>query len=185
MAVHADTADRLVASAAPAQRPARRSWTPERLALILGLVVVVGLGALFGWLGYRDYQSRHIDSERATFLQVGRQGAINLTTIDWQHADADIQRILDSATGRFYDDFSQRSKPFVDVVKQAQSTSVGTITEAGVESFTSNGAQVLVAVNVKTSTGGTPAEQPRAWRMRVDVANVGGAVKVSNVEFVP
>ena len=34
----------------------------------------------------------------------------------------------------FYDDFHKRAQPFVDVVKQAQSKSVGTVTEAGVES---------------------------------------------------
>src|SRR5882757_1932661 len=33
----------------------------------------------------------------------------DLTTIDWQEADSDIQRILDGATGRFHDDFAQRS----------------------------------------------------------------------------
>ena len=93
------------------------------------------------------------------FLQVGRQGALNLTTIDFAEADTDIQRILDSATGTFYDDFSKRSQPFVDVVKQAHSKSVGTVTEAGLESASADQAQVLVAVSVKTSNAGA-AEQP-------------------------
>jgi len=53
-----------------------------------------------------------------------------LTTIDYNEADADVQRILNSTTGSFYDDFSKRSQPFVDVVKQARSKSEGTVTEA-------------------------------------------------------
>ena len=105
-----------------------------RLATIAGLVVVVALAGLTGWLGFRTYESHKADEQRKLFLQVGRQGALNLTTIDWQQADADVQRILDSATGTFYDDFQKRAQPFIEVVKQAQSKSVGTIAEAGLES---------------------------------------------------
>jgi Mce-associated membrane protein len=156
-----------------------------RLATIAGLVLVVALAALTGWLGYRTYESHKADAERKLFLQVGRQGALNLTTIDWQQADADVQRILDSATGTFYDDFQKRAQPFVEVVKQAQSKSVGTIAEAGLETATADEAQVLVAVTVKTTNAGAPDQQPRAWRMRISVEKVGDEAKVSNVEFVP
>lgn len=157
-----------------------------RLATILGLVVVVALAGLVGWLGFRTYESQQLDAKRELFLQVGRQGAINLTTIDWEHAEADVQRILDSATGTFYDDFQQRAAPFIDVVKQAQSKSVGSVTEAGLESDTDTEARVLVAVTVQTSNAGAAEQQPRLWRMRVTVQDVGAdQVKVANVEFVP
>jgi Mce-associated membrane protein len=157
-----------------------------KLAAIIGLVVVLALGGLVGWLGYRAYESHQAEQQRDLFLQVGRQGALNLTTIDFEHADADVQRILDSATDTFYDDFSKRSQPFVDVVKQAQSKSVGTITSAGLESDDNDGGQVLVAVTVKTSNAGAAEQAPRAWRMRIMVKKTGNdEAKVSNVEFVP
>ena len=165
--------------------PVKKRVTPVRLAAVFGLVMVVASAALAGWFGFRGYQSRQAQHQRELLVQVGRQGALNLTTIDWQHADADVQRILDSATGTFYDDFSQRSKPFVDVVKKAQSTSVGTITEAGLESQSGDEAQVLVAVSVKTSNLGAAEQDPRHWRMRITVQKVGGGAKVSNVAFVP
>jgi len=165
--------------------PAGPRVSHVQLATLVGLVVVVALAALTGWLGFRAYDSYKADEQRKLFLQVGRQGALNLTTIDWEHADADVQRILDSATGTFYDDFEQRSKPFVEVVKQAKSKSVGTISEAGLESSSENDAQVLVAVSVKTSNAGAPEQAPRAWRMRISVEKIGDEAKVSNVEFVP
>jgi Mce-associated membrane protein len=165
--------------------PPKPAMSHLRLATIVGLVLVVALAGLTGWLGFRTYQSHKADEERKLFLQVGRQGALNLTTIDWQQADANVKRILDSATGTFYDDFQKRAQPFVEVVKQAQSKSVGTIAEAGLESETDNGAQVLVAVTVKTSNAGAPEQAPRAWRMRISVQKVGDEAKVSNVEFVP
>lgn len=114
--------------------PAKKLRSPALLATVFRLVTVVGLAALGGWFGYQTYQSHQAQQQRELMVRIGRQGALNLTTIDWQHADADVQRILDSATGTFYDDFSHRSKPFIDVVKKAQSKSVGTITEAGLES---------------------------------------------------
>jgi len=156
-----------------------------RLAGIVGLVVVLALGGLVGWLGFRAYQSHQLDTQRKVFLQVGRQGALNLTTIDFQHVDDDVKRILDSATGTFFDDFQQRAQPFTEVVKQVKSKSVGTVTEAGLESESENEAQVLVAVAVNTTVEGQPNQQPRAWRMRILVQKVGEDTKVSNVEFVP
>lgn len=164
---------------------AKRPRQGVRLALVFGIVAILTLGAIAGWHGYRGYQEHRAMQQRELFLQVGRQGALNLTTISYTEVDVDVQRILDSATGTFYDDFQKRSQPFIDVVKQAQSKSVGTITAAGLESVDGERAQVLVAVHVTTSNVGAAEQQPRAWRMRIDVRKVGDGAKVSNVEFVP
>ncbi len=164
---------------------ARTPMSHVKLALIAGLAGVLALAGLTAWLGYRTYESHRAEEQRNVFLQVGRQGALNLTTINWESAEADVQRILDSATGTFYDDFQQRAEPFVQVVKQAQSKSVGTIAEAGLESAGDDEAQVLVAVTVETTNAGAPEQQPRAWRMRISVQEIDGQAKVSNVEFVP
>jgi Mce-associated membrane protein len=172
---------------APEQAVGPSKWRMShvRLAMIAGLVVVLALAGLTGWTGYRAYNAYQGEKQRELFLQVGRQGAINLTTIDWEHAEADVQRVLDSATGTFYDDFQNRAAPFIQVVKQAQSKSVGSISEAGLESASNEEAQVLVAVAVNTSNVGAPQQEPRAWRMRLTVTKVGEDAKVSNVEFVP
>ena len=161
-----------------------RTMSPVRLAILFGVVAVVASTAAAGWLGFREYQARQAQRQSELLIQVGRQVALNLTTIDWQHADTDVRRILDSATGAFYDDFSKRSKPFVEVVKKAQSKSVGTITEAGLESQSGDEAQVLVAVSVSTTNLGAAEEEPRHWRMRISVKKVGDEAKVSNVAFV-
>jgi Mce-associated membrane protein len=165
--------------------PSKKRMSDPRRAMLLGLAAVVVLAALVGWFGYRAHQSHQAQAQRSQFIQAARQGALNLTTIDWQRADADVQRILDSATGQFYDDFTKRSGPFVELVKRAKSVSVGTVSEAGLESQTADTAQVLVALSVTTSYNGAPQPDPHAWRMRISVQKVGDQAKVSNVEFVP
>jgi Mce-associated membrane protein len=162
----------------------RRAMSPVRLATVVGVIAVVASTSVAGWLGYREHQARQAQQQSELLIRVGRQGALNLTTIDYQHADSDIQRILDSATGSFYDDFAKRSKPFIEVVKKAQSKSVGTISEAGLESQSGDEALVMVAVSVVTTNAGEPEAEPRHWRMRISVKKVGDGAKVSNVAFV-
>ena len=153
-------------------------------ALIASGLIVATLAGLSGWLGYRAYEKHDAQARQNLFVQTARQGAVNLTTINYTQVDADVQRILDLATGAFRDDFEQRSKPFMEVVKAAQSKSEGTVTDAGLESQRGDSAQVLVAVAVKSRTAGGE-EAPREWRMRIEVRSVGDDAKVSNVVFVP
>jgi Mce-associated membrane protein len=168
-----------------AETPAPRRFSDTRALIAVGLVIVATLASVGGWLGYRVYQDRQAQAQRNLYVQVARQTAINLTTIDYTQVDADIKRILDSATGGFYDDFQKRSQPFVDVVKKVQSKSEGAVSEAALLSEVNDQAQVLVAVEVKTTMAAAPEQEPRRWRMRLSVQKTGNGPKVSNVEFVP
>jgi Mce-associated membrane protein len=153
-------------------------------AVVLGVVLVAAIGGLVGWLGYLALQGHRVAAQHAMFVQMAQQGALDLTSIDYAHVDGDVQRILDSSTGKFHDDFQSRSQPFVAVVKQAQSKSEGTVNGVGLESLSGDSARVLVAVVVKTTSAGNQSDT-RAWRMRIDVQEVDGSAKMSNVEFVP
>jgi Mce-associated membrane protein len=165
-------------------RVARRRLSRVGTALVASGVIVAALAGLAGWLGYRAYEKHEAQVHRDLFVQIARQGAVNLTTINYTEVDADVQRIIDLSTGTFRDDFQQRSKPFIEVVKAAQSKSEGTVTDAGLETQQGDSAQVLVAIAVKSRTAGGE-EAPREWRMRIEVQSVGDDAKVSNVVFVP
>jgi Mce-associated membrane protein len=166
-------------------RRGSRRGSALRFALLTSTVVVVVLGGLTGFVWFGAHRTAVAAQQREVFLQAGRQAAIDLTTISYSRAEADVARILDSATGSFHDDFQKRSQPFIDVVKKAQSDSQGSVTAAGVESVEGDKASVIVAVSVKTSNAGVPEQQPRGWRMRLDVEKVGDSAKVSDVAFVP
>ncbi len=163
-----------------------RQWFSGTRGLItVSVVAIVALLGVGGWLGYRIYDDHQEQAQRNLYVQVARQTAINLTTINYTEVDADIKRVLDLATGGFHEEFQIRSKPFVEVVKKVQSKSRGTIADSGLLSYTKDQAQVLVAISVKTSMGTAPGDQePRRWRMRLTVDKTGDSAKVSNVEFV-
>ena len=155
-----------------------------RRALIGGIALVVGLSVLFGWFGQQAYRDRSADRLRQQLLEAGRQGAVNLTTIDYVRAEADVRRVIDSSTGGFRADFKSRSAALIDVVKKAESKSYGTVSEAAVEAVDGKSGQVLVAVTVKTTTRGVTDAQPRYWRIRLTVIKEGDDAKVSKVDFV-
>lgn len=179
-------ADAAEDDASEPNQPPECSKTPGlRLPLAVGVVACLALGCAGSWFGYSTYQGRQQDALRNQFLAVGKQGALNLTTISYTEADSDVQRVLDSSTGQFHDDFAKRAPAFIDVVKRAQSKTQGTITEAGIESIQGDSARVLVAVVVNTSNAGAADQPRRYWRMRIDVEKVRDIVKVSNVGFVP
>ncbi|MDV3129936.1 mammalian cell entry protein [Mycobacterium sp. 21AC1] len=171
--------------AADADADGDRPRPRYRLALVVGLTIMLTVGSLGGWLGWQVRGIHNGAVHDAAFLQAARQGALNLTTIDWRRAESDVDRIVTSATGTFFDDFSKRSASFIEVVKQAQSISKGTVVSSGIQSEAGDEAKVLVAVNVDVSNASSTDQQSRSWRMRMTVRRVGDDVKVANVEFVP
>lgn len=136
-------------------------------------------------LGFRDYQTRAREQLRAEMVAAASRGVVNLTTIDFEHVDDDVQRILDSSTGVFRDDFEKRADSFKDAARTAQSKSVGTVVEAAVESVEGDEGRILVGLNVMTSNRGVPERAPRGWRTRVGVVRTEDGMKIAQVEFVP
>jgi Mce-associated membrane protein len=163
--------------------PDRRApSSPPRRLIAVALVILV---AVTGWLGWQDIQLRRAEHLRDAMVQAGRDGVVALTTIDHEQVDEDVQRILDASTGKFRDDFAQRADSFTEGARKAQSKSVGTVSEAGVESVDGDRGRVLVTLIVMTSNRGAPEQQPKVWRTRVTVDKDDGVYKVAAVEFIP
>lgn len=173
-------------TASPAEHPpveSRRSSV--RWQLLLGsLVAALVLIVVICWLGAQVHELRMDEQRERRFLDAANIAAIDLTTLDHITADADIARIVESASGKFRTDFEARSAPLVDAMTAAKSTSVGTVVASGVESLQGNTARVIVAVRVSTATE-TGGEQPEhGWRMRISIEEFGDQYKIADVEFV-
>jgi Mce-associated membrane protein len=181
--VNDDTEAPELANGAPADH---RRW---RLALMASAVVVcmvAGTGVLAGLEMHRVRQRERQEERVESFVLAASHGAAAITTIDAAHVDDDVQRILGMSTASFHDDFQGRAAAFVNLVHTAQSVSQGTVTSAGVESFSGDEARVMVLMSVTTSVPGVPASQPKAWRMRITVRETAPVTfKLSEVEFIP
>lgn len=88
-----------------------------RLLVLLGLVLVVTIGGLAGWLGYRALHAQREVALRVNFVRIARHGPLDLTTIDYAHADSDLPSILGGAAAKFRDDFPSHSQPLAVAVQ--------------------------------------------------------------------
>jgi Mce-associated membrane protein len=168
------------------QPVSRRSLLPK-VSLALGTAAVVAIVALLGASGWMAWQHQRVVKERqraALYVATARQGVINLTSLDFNRAKEDVQRVLDIATGEFKDDFQKRAEDFASVVKDSKAVTEGSVAQTAVESMNKDSAVVLVLANERVTNIAGAKDQPRTFRFRVSVVHDGDDIKVSKVEFV-
>jgi Mce-associated membrane protein len=168
-----------------------RRWTQPRrpgkrvIAVAIAIVVIV---AALGASGYMAWHHRDVTATQdleAEFDAAARQGVVTLTSLDFNQAAADVQRVLDNSTGAFLTEFQSRADDFTSVVEQSQVTTKGQVNASAVESMTDDSAVVLVAATSEVTNAAGAKEESRAWRLSVTVTRVDGELKMSKVEFVP
>ncbi|WAJ44514.1 hypothetical protein OK015_25920 [Mycobacterium sp. Aquia_216] len=168
-------------------RSRRRVRLPS-LSVTWKVAVIILICAFVGASGYMVWQ-RHETTERnqrtANFVAGARQGIVNMFSLDFNRAKEDVQRVIDSSTGQFRDDFKQRAKDFATVVEQSKVVTQGTVNAAAVQSMDGNSALVLVAASSRITNAAGAKDEPRNWRLKVTVTDDGGQYKMSKVEFVP
>ena len=173
--------------AATSTEPARRRLRVPGLSRLLAPAAIVAICALLGASGWMLWHHHNVVQERqrsAAFIATARQGVINLTSLDFNKAKEDVQRVLDSATGEFRDDFQRRADDFTSVVKDSKAVTEGSVAATAVESMGKDSAVVLVLANERVTNLAGAKDQPRTFRFRVSVVRDGDELKVSKVEFV-
>lgn len=153
-----------------------------KAAVILLICVFVGAS---GYMVWQHHETTERNQRIANFVAGARQGVVNMTSLDFNRAKEDVQRVIDSSTGQFRDDFQQRSKDFTTVVEQSKVVTQGTVNAAAVQSIDGNSALVLVAATSRITNAAGAKDEPRRWRLRVTVTEDGGQYKMSKLEFIP
>jgi len=134
---------------------------------------------------WQDRDTTERAQRAVKFVAGARQGVVNMTSMDFNRAKEDIQRLLDSSTGEFRNDFQQRAKDFASVVEQSKVATQGTVNAAAIQSMDEHSASVLVAATSRITNSAGAKDEPRVWRLRVIVTEDGGQYKMSKVEFIP
>ncbi|OBH99103.1 hypothetical protein [Mycobacterium sp. E2733] len=149
------------------------------------IVLICAFVAASGYMMWERHETTERNQRTANFIAGARQGVVNMFSMDFNRAKEDVQRVIDSSTGQFRDDFQQRAKDFTTVVEQSKVVTQGTVNAAAVQSIDGNSALVLVAASSRISNAAGAKDEPRNWRLKVTVTDDGGQYKMSKLEFVP
>jgi Mce-associated membrane protein len=184
----AATAEDADESIAPRLRLAgwrRRLPSLPATAKVAAIVLICALAGISGYMVWQDREATQREQREANFIAGAKQGIVNMISLDFNRAKEDVQRVIDSSTGQFRDDFQQRAKDFTSVVEQSKVVTQGTVTAAGLESMDAHSASVLIAATSRITNSAGAKDEPRMWRLRVTVTEEGGQYKMSKVDFVP
>jgi len=171
-------------------RPARWRRLPlgRILKILAGGVAVACTCALItlSVLMVVNHRNQVAEQQRtAAFSAAARQSVVTLMSLDFNKAKEDVQRIIDNSTGQFRDDFNNQAEDFVKVAQESKVITKVSVNATAVEKMTKDTATVLVSAtsNVTNSSGAN--QEPRSWRLSVDLQRDGGQIKMAKVEFVP
>lgn len=166
------------------QAPVTRRRSAGRLvAAGAAVVVLCALLGLSGFMAWKDHGAEQLRQRQAEAAAVARQGVVNIMSLDFTNAQGDIQRVLDSATGKFRDDFQSESEFLIKALEESKVVTEVTVNGVAVESVSADAAVVLVAAQSKASNATDPRQDPQQFRVAVTLARDSGALKMSQVDF--
>jgi Mce-associated membrane protein len=185
-----ETGDDDVADEPTEERPTR--WRRLSVGRILKIsaaaVAVVCTCALITLSVLMVISHRHQAAEeqrRAEFTAAARQSVVTLMSLDFNKAKDDVQRIIDNSTGAFRDDFKNQAEDFVKVAQDSKVITEVTVNAVGVQSMTNDTATALVSAASRVTNNAGAKQEPRTWRLLVNLQRDGGQIKMAKVEFVP
>jgi Mce-associated membrane protein len=166
----------------------RRRWLrrPARKAVPVGAAITV-ICASLGASGYLVWHHRSVLQERqraAEFTAAAQQGVVTLMSIDFNKAKEDVQRVIDSSTGKFKDDYQSSADDLTKALEQSKVVTNVTVNAVAMESMTHNSGVVLVAATSEATNANGAQQRPAKWRLSLTLTRDGGQLKMSKVEFV-
>ncbi|MFF4024858.1 MULTISPECIES: hypothetical protein [Nocardia] len=161
---------------------------PGAAAIGAALIVVVlaGLSAAAIALGIAHRDSDRAGEHDLAVLGAARQGVVNLISPSDKDPVGSANRIAADATGQWLTEFRAVKDKFVGAIGDSKTDSAGEILGAGIEHHNPDGSTtVLVTAVSKVSNAAGAKDDPRTWRLRVDVVEEATGYKLSKVEVVP
>jgi Mce-associated membrane protein len=165
----------------------RRRWSLvlKVVAATLASLCTIALIAV-SVIMVKHHRDQAAEQQRsAEFAAAARQSAVTLMSLDFNKAKEDVQRIIDNSTGQFRDDFKNQADDFIKVAQDSKVITEVTVNATGVESMTNDTAVVLVSATSRVTNAAGAKQEPRSWRLSVNLQRDGGQIKMAKVEFVP
>lgn len=155
------------------------------VAAVVAVVLILAFGAASGYMVWQHRLAEQDRQETAEFTAAARQSVVTLMSLDFNRAKEDVQRIIDNSTGQFKQDFEAQAEDFTNVAKESKVVTEVTVNTAALTSKTDNNATALVSATSRVTNTAGANQEPRSWRLKVDLVREGDQIKMSKVEFVP
>jgi len=121
-------------------------------------------------------------------LVAAQQEAVNFFSLDYRHAEQDIDRVLAQATGSFKKQYADKRSSLGQQLVAGKVTMTATVPDGGaaLEYLHGDRARVLVAVDVTTKVGakGAKGSEQSRYRTRVGLSKVGDTWLINAVNQV-
>jgi Mce-associated membrane protein len=168
---------------------ANRSGSGSLLLLAGTAVLLIGLVVAAVLLGIRDHNRRQSATSEAggtpteqAVLAAARGEAVALTSLDYQTASTDLDRVLAGATGALRTQFEKEKSQLPSTLAKTKAVSRGTVLSSALSSISGSTATVMVAVdaNVSGSDTGTTGVL-KHYRFILTMQHVGNRWLANNV----
>lgn len=171
----------------PSPPPVEAGRGPGRVQTVLrslAVVVMVGLLATGGYLLWQHRAAAAEDRLRAEFAAAARQGVVNLMSMDADHPEESVQRVIEESTGKFKTNFQDTSEDLIKAMRDAKIITRVTVNDTAVESMADDSGVVLVAAtSERQGAQSLKDKEPRQWRVLVTLQRDGGRLKIADVEM--
>ncbi|KUI08441.1 hypothetical protein AU191_12285 [Mycolicibacterium acapulense] len=188
-AADTDPADDSEPDKAEATKRSRRLRMPrirwKIVAAVVAVVLILAFGAASAYMVWQHRLAQEEQQRTAEFTAAARQSVVTLMSLDFNRAQEDVQRIIDNSTGQFRDDFEAQAEDFTQVAKESKVITEVTVNTAALTSMTDTNATALVSATSRVTNSAGANQEPRSWRLKVDLVREGDQIKMSKVEFVP
>ncbi|WP_137149776.1 hypothetical protein [Mycolicibacterium sp. CR10] len=170
-------------SAGSRWRRLRPSW--KGIAAAVVVLCTVACLAASGYMISTHRKADRLQQQNAEYAAAARQSVVTLMSLDFNNAQDNVKRIIDNSTGQFKTDFEQQAPDFIKVARDSKVVTEVTVNSVAVESMTDTSAVALVAASSRVTNSSGANQEPRTWRLSVNLERDGGQIKMSKVEFVP
>jgi Mce-associated membrane protein len=149
---------------------------------MLSVALVVAL-VLVGLLGLKLRHHDQQDSARRSALISAQTYAVDLTTYDHVHLDADFQKVLNNSTGTFRAQYTDASQQLRDLIAKFQATASGKVLELAVLSADTKHAAVLLFVDQTVTNSNSKEPKVDRSRMKMSLEKHGGKWLISSLDL--
>ncbi|MGN6475370.1 MAG: hypothetical protein ACTHK4_17205 [Mycobacteriales bacterium] len=152
------------------------------LALLIAVVaVLVATGVLAG-IGLRHAShAKSVDDERTQVALIAGKYAVDFTSVDYRHLQADFRAAAKNATSVFAKKYLATVQVFAPLYTKGKVVQTTSVDLAGISSITPSSATVVVALKGVATNTKTNFPTQQLFRMEISLTKVGSRWLTSNV----